>query len=87
LVVVEAMQFETPVVATNWNGIANIIDNNINGLLCNPKDYISLASNLKTLITDENLRLSMGAKGRQAFLKRYTIKQFNSNMQQVFNEL
>jgi glycosyltransferase involved in cell wall biosynthesis len=87
LVVVEAMQFETPVVATNWNGIANIIDDNINGILCNPKDASSLASNLKTLIFDENLRLSMGKKGRQTFLKHFTIKQFNINLQQVFNEL
>ena len=87
LVVVEAMQFETPVVATNWNGIANIIDDNINGILCKPKDAYSLASKLKTLITDENLRLSLGRKGRRTFLKQFTIKQFNVNMQRVFNEL
>ena len=87
LVVVEAMQFRTPVVASNWNGIANIVDNDETGLLCDPKSSISLKDNLKILIEDKDKRIKMGIRGREIFLERYGLDQFELNMQNVFNEI
>lgn len=87
LVVVEAMQFRIPVVASNWNGIANIIDNDETGLLCDPKSSFSLKKNLKILIEDKDKRIKMGRKGREIFLERYGLDMFKFNMQNVFNDI
>jgi len=52
LVVLEAMAAELPVIATNSGGIPEIIDNNKNGLLFEPKDSMELARCLKKVHHD-----------------------------------
>ena len=87
LVVVEAMQFKIPVVASNWNGIANIVDNNHSGLLCDPQSAVSLKNSLKILIENKEQRIKMGLRGREIFLERYGLQRFKINMQVVFDDI
>jgi glycosyltransferase involved in cell wall biosynthesis len=61
LVVNEAMIFHLPIIATNTIGAADeIIFNNKNGYLIEPKNSNLLASKLKALINDKSKRISMG---------------------------
>ena len=85
IVLLEAMQFGLPVVATKWRGIPSIIENNKSGYLVPIKDSKAVAKKLENLIKNPKLAHQMGKRGREIFLKRYTIDKFHRNMEKVFN--
>ena len=62
-VIVEAYQMGSPVIATNWQSIPDIVDNT-SGLLVEPKDPTSLFHAMKRLYCDERLyqKLAKGAR-------------------------
>lgn len=54
--ILEAFQFQTPVIAANVGGIPDILGNNEYGLLNNPLDENELSTNILKLYRDESLR-------------------------------
>jgi len=56
VVLLEAMQFSLPIVATRWRGIPSIITDGDNGFLVDPKDPIGLSEKLETLLRDPAMR-------------------------------
>ena len=64
---VEAMAYGCPVVATAVGGIPELIQDGVNGLLCAPKDAACLASKIRTLIDDPELRARLGRAARQSY--------------------
>jgi glycosyltransferase involved in cell wall biosynthesis len=87
VVLVEAMMFGLPVVSTKWRGIPEIVIEGETGLLVEPGEVSALASSLKKLIDDPELRRSMGNQGRQRYAKYFTAEQFQKNMESVLAEL
>jgi len=85
IVLIEAMQFKIPVIATNWNGIPFIVNDNENGFLFPINDSVALADKLEILIKDTELRQRMGNNGRKTYLGKYSISKFYNNMNHVFN--
>lgn len=83
-VVVEAMMFELPVVASHWRGIPDIVDDGTTGFLVPVKDACKTASALQTLISDYPLRIKMGTVGRQKYLHSFRLDNFLNNMQKAF---
>lgn len=75
-VVVEAMMFELPVVASNWRGIPDLVRDNHTGFLSEIKDHQQVASLLALLIEDTELRISMGKAGRKVYEETYQIDKF-----------
>ena len=59
MTVIEAMGTGLPIIASNVGGIPDMISNNFNGLLCEPTAE-SIYENIKKLITDKNLRATIG---------------------------
>ena len=53
-----------PIIATNIEGYASVVDDGRQGLLVPPKNDKALSSALVTLLQDEKMRESMGANGR-----------------------
>ncbi len=64
-VTVEAMNWGIPVVGANSGGTVEIIEDEISGLLYPVGNVVALASQLKRLITDENLRQRLGKNAMQ----------------------
>ena len=61
----EAASSSKPIVATNVPGCKQVVENQINGLLCNVKDSNDLAAKMKTMAGFDNETLSMlGKNGR-----------------------
>ena len=58
----EAMASGLPLLASNTRGIADYIENGVNGFMCNPHDVETYAKNLEKLASDENLRNSISEK-------------------------
>ncbi len=63
IVLLEAMAFGKPVVASNIEGYASVITSGKEGLLVEPKSEVALSRALSALITDEPLRRRLGERG------------------------
>lgn len=83
-VVLEAMSFQLPVVATRWRGIRSIVQHEKTGYLIDPHDTAALADVLERLATDASLRQAWSQAGREQYLALYTIEKHIARMEQVF---
>lgn len=80
LVNLEAMENKLPVVSTNVGGIPDVVVNDINGYVCNPKDSTDLADKIEILLKDKQLRERMGEAGYRMFKEKFTISSFEKRM-------
>jgi glycosyltransferase involved in cell wall biosynthesis len=63
MVLLEAMRYRKPVIASNVGGIPDIVQDGENGLLIPEKDPAALAAALKQLLADRQLSSTLGAHG------------------------
>jgi len=68
LVIIEAMAYRRPIVATNVGGIPDLITDSVTGLLVPPADPETLTDALATLVEDPGRRRELGVAAYQAFL-------------------
>ena len=67
LSLVEAMSYGCPIIATTVGGIPELIQDGVNGLLCEPGDPECLAKKICTLIEDFDLRVRLGREARKSY--------------------
>lgn len=67
LAVVEAMAYGRPIVATSVGGIPELIQDGVNGFLCQPGDAACLAQKINTLVEDPMLRQTLGQQVRCSY--------------------
>ncbi len=70
----EAMAAAKPVVGTIFGGTQEAVVDGVTGFVCDPRDVPLFASRLTKLLTDKDLRASMGAAGRARVEKEFTIE-------------
>jgi len=87
LVVLEAMAFGVPVVATNVGGIPEVITDGKNGFLCNPGDSASLSEKLAYLIDSKNLRDSFISAGRETVAERFSMKKHLQCLAHLYHQV
>ncbi len=63
IVLLEAMAAGVPVVATEIEGYASVVDHGVNGLLVPPKDDDQLADAIASLLRDPDLRARLSSNG------------------------
>lgn len=66
LAMLEAMAWELPVIVTPVGGIPEIVTQSENGLIVNPGSVEQLSDAIRSLIENEDLRLSLGSKARKS---------------------
>ncbi|MGA9120890.1 MAG: glycosyltransferase family 4 protein [Bacteroidota bacterium] len=71
IVLIEAMAMERPVVASNCDGVLDIVVDQQTGILVPPKDDAPLARAILRLAQDPALRVRMGSAGRQRVLEQF----------------
>lgn len=86
VVLLEAMQHKLPVVTTNVGGVEDIIENGVNGFVCERQDAPSVADRLVSLIMDESLSTRMGEAGYEKYQTRYTLHWFETKMKECLME-
>jgi glycosyltransferase involved in cell wall biosynthesis len=72
-VVLEAMALEKAVVAYRSGGCAEIITDDINGLLVQPRSIDTLSAAIAGLLQDEEKRMSLGKQARQEVIRRFSL--------------
>lgn len=71
----EAASSAKPIIATNVAGCTNVVENNVNGMLCNVKDPIDLANKLEAMLgLPEEKVEKMGKASRSLVEERFDEK-------------
>jgi glycosyltransferase involved in cell wall biosynthesis len=71
--IMEAMACGIPVVATFVGGVAELVENEISGLLVFPSDIEGLSNAIEKYLYDSNLRQSIIQKAREKIIAEYNI--------------
>lgn len=77
-VILEAMSCGLPVVATAVGGNPEVVTNGVTGLLAPASDPQKMADVMEKIISDSNLRHSMGLKAREMAIQNYSIEAITS---------
>ena len=80
LVNLEAMNYQLPIVTTNFGGIPDEIINGENGFVVEPEDAQATADALCQLLEDASLRQRMGRAGYKKFIEEFTEETFERNI-------
>jgi glycosyltransferase involved in cell wall biosynthesis len=86
-VVVEAMAFAKPVVASMIGGNVEQVVDGETGYLVEPGNPAELASAIQRLLNNEELRREMGQKGYQRFLEKFEFEPFFQGLQEIYRGL
>lgn len=87
LVILEAMQFQVPVVSTMEGSISEIVEDGVNGFLVAKNDPVGLAERIRTLMINRSLREQMGKEGRKKFLINYTSEKMELNLESIMKDV
>lgn len=85
LSLIEAMSNGLACVGTNVNGIKQVLKTNENGLLVEKDDASALASTLKELVLNEDLRLKLGKNARANYYEKYNYNDYLDNFYAMLN--
>ncbi|MBQ9888041.1 MAG: glycosyltransferase family 4 protein [Bacteroidales bacterium] len=87
LVLLEALAHRLPVVTTDEGGIPDIVQDGVNGLICERRDPESLADCIDTLLANPDLGRKMGEEGHRIFLEKFTEETFIQRICDIFLNL
>ena len=83
----EAMASARPVVATSVDGLPELIEHEVNGLLVKPKDAEDIAEKVSLLLDDSDMRFTLGMNARQTVEKSYTLEDKIRRIFEVYAEI
>lgn len=69
--VIEASALGLPVICSDAYGVMDAMVDNVTGVRCKVGDVGSLESAMITLVHDKDLRLKLGANGRERVIKEF----------------
>lgn len=85
--VLEAMAWETPVLATRVFGLPELIDDGETGWLCEPRDLPSLAAGLdRVLSLPPEERRRVGAAGRPLVAERHSLERYGHEIAALIDQ-
>ncbi len=87
VVLLEAMSFAKPIVASLWRGIPEAVGDDGGALLVPPREPALLAERLEELLGSPELRHEMGLRNRQRYLRSFTVEQYRTNMQDALKQV
>jgi glycosyltransferase involved in cell wall biosynthesis len=86
-VLIEAAACGCPIVATDIPGCREVVKNGINGFLVPIKNAEKLAEALRKLIQNNDLRMAMGAKGREIAVNEFSVESVVKQTLGVYSDL
>jgi glycosyltransferase involved in cell wall biosynthesis len=86
LVVLEAMAMEKPVVCSRIGSFYEIIEDGINGVLCNQNDVDDISNQIIKLLSDRDLQTSIGQNARRTVLDNFSLEKTSEENIQYYKE-
>lgn len=87
LVLIEAMAMECPVIATNFGGIADVVQNGENGFLFENGNIIELSSKIDLILSDKDLRAKFIANGKITAFQKFSMESTIQKYEEYFLSL
>jgi glycosyltransferase involved in cell wall biosynthesis len=87
IVLLEAMSFEKPVVASNVDGIPEIVDDGENGFLVEPRNSTRLAEKIVFLLENADICRQMGRNGKNKVSTHFNIETKVREAERLYTEL
>ncbi|MBW7877016.1 MAG: glycosyltransferase family 4 protein [Candidatus Cloacimonetes bacterium] len=84
VVLVEALAFKRPVVASAVGGIVDVIEHNVSGILIPEKDPEALAEAIQSLVGDRSFARDLGIRGQERALTYFNWENIALNTQKVY---
>ncbi len=85
--IVESAYFNIPCVASNIEGIPEVIINGNTGFLCEPNNFYEFANKINQLITDESLRLDMGKNANKFVSQSFSLNNMIKEYKNLYDNL
>jgi glycosyltransferase involved in cell wall biosynthesis len=87
MVILEAMSLKKPVIATNFGGPKEIIEDALSGILVPAKDPAALAEKIEMLIINPDLRAQLGENAHFRVKTVFNMEQFTLNLHRIYSGL
>jgi glycosyltransferase involved in cell wall biosynthesis len=81
------MACATPIVATNVEGIPEVVKNYENGILVPPNDSVKLAAAIQYLLDNEETRRKFGKTGRDRVVTLFSSKAVAEKIHQIYTTM
>ena len=83
LVILESMQMGRPVIASRTQGIPEVVEEGVTGLLVLLEDSVALSEAMETLLEQPELAIKMGAEGRKR-AQKFSLEENLDQYEQLF---
>ncbi len=87
LVLLEAMQYQLPIISTREGAISEMVVDGITGVLVQQKNTKELAEQMEVLIDNPEVRRGMGSAGRQRYKSLYTLDVFENKLISILKKV
>lgn len=84
LVILEAMAFGKPVIASRVGGVSELVIDKVNGFLVEPGNHEQLADRIKYLLGRPEVCKEMGERGREIAQEKFGLKKYVMSMEESF---
>jgi glycosyltransferase involved in cell wall biosynthesis len=78
--VLEAMALSLPIVASRLDPVAEVVEDGRCAVLVPPRDPPALAAAISSVLADRDLATGLGSRGREIFLRRFTLERSTERM-------
>jgi glycosyltransferase involved in cell wall biosynthesis len=85
-VVLEAMFYEKPIIASAVGDVPEVIKNNISGLLVSPGNYQEMAEAMKLLARDRNLAGKLTTRSKEKVVGYFSIEKMVSSFDKLYKQ-
>lgn len=86
-VILEAMMFKIPVIASEYVAIPEMVQPDVNGYLISKQDAQALADKIMLLAGDWELRTKLGEQARETYLTKFTLTSYKQNVLAILNDI
>lgn len=83
-IVPQAFASQKAVIATNVGGLPELVKNNINGLIVEPRNPLKLSENIEKLVKDTNLRKSLAKEGYKYAVEQLSFEQMMEKTLKIY---
>jgi N-acetyl-alpha-D-glucosaminyl L-malate synthase BshA len=84
LVLLEAMACGLPCIGTNIGGIPEVIEDGVNGYLCELGDYVNAAKSAIKLLTNDNLHQKFSENAQKVILNKFSSESIVSQYEKIY---
>lgn len=87
IVLLEAMMYRMPIIASRWRGVQSLVNENHNGYLVDIKNVEQIVEAVEKFYRDRSLLERMGKEGRKMYCEQYELSKYLKTLENVINNL